>query len=752
MSTPTIAEPETGPRIYSAADDAALDPITYEILRHRLWEINSEQAVTIMKVSPSPVASEAQDFNVSLADGNGEVCYVGPYVQFHGVIMDLLIKRTIETRGRDVGINPGDMFLTNDPYAGAAHHNDVAVLAPFFHEGEILAWTGSMLHNIDIGGINVGGFCIDATDTFAEPIAIPPMKVVDRGTIRGDFEEVYLRQSRTPEMLALDLRAQIAANTVAHRRLQEVVERYGPDAIALTFARTLDETEQGMRERLLTIPDGEWRSREFIDKAMDGDRNVWLAQCTLRKEGDALTFDVRGSDPQIGHINLTRGGLRAGLMFPIIQILGWDLPWASSAMLRCITIESTPGTILDATPPACVSAATLPAMFVVQNLAQQSVCMMLSASEQWEREVIAQDSGSWTMMMIHGENKDGNPYQTMLMDPIAGGVGARSWKDGVNTGGFIHSPSARMVDLELNEQLYPILYLFRREAIDSGGPGEYRGGSALEIALVPYDVERINYQTLAYGVTYPNNVGLMGGLPGSAIEYRITRGAEVAEQLAAGELPQDTDPSVVGGEIEYPDFRGHFVQARDDVFFSSFTSSGGYGDPLDRDPDAVARDVESGRVSRRVAEEIHGVVLDEAGEVDADATAASRAQQLAARRGEGTIAAGEPGTKIEDSAAKVGQVNSALSILSAAGREVIACSRCRTELAASGESYKQGCLEHVAPIDSLSYQPDPKRYEMNVYLELRRYCCPGCGRQLCVDIARPGEPLFHDVDVAVEHG
>jgi N-methylhydantoinase B len=748
-SSSTAPGETTGPSIYRLGADAELDPITYEILRHRLWEINSEQAVTIMKVSPSPVASEAQDFNVILADGDGEVCYVGPYVQFHGVIMDLLIKRTIETRGSDVGVNPGDMFLTNDPYVGAAHHNDVAVLAPFFHEGEILAWTGSMLHNVDIGGINVGGFCIDATDTFSEPIAIPPVKVVDAGRIRGDFEEMYLRQSRTPEMLALDLRAQIAANNVAHRRLQEVVDRYGPEAVAMTFRRTLDETEAGMRKRLTAIPDGEWRYREFIDKAMDGDRNVWLAQCTLRKQGDELVFDVRGSDPQIGHINLTRGGLRAGLMFPIIQILGWDLPWASSAMLRCITIESTPGTIMDAVSPACVSAATLPAMFVVENIAEQCVCTMLSSSEEWEREVVAQDSGSWTMMMIHGANKDGTPYQTMLMDPIGGGVGARSWKDGVDSGGVIHSPSARMVDLELNELLYPILYLFRREATDSGGPGEFRGGSAVEIGLVPHDVERINYQTLAHGVTFPNNVGLAGGLPGAAIEYRLTRSAEIERLMASGELPQDTDPAVVGGETEWPDFRGHFVQERTDVFFSRFASSGGFGDPLDRVPGAVAQDVESGHVSGEVAREVYGVVLGADGAADEDATGALRAEKLRERLTAGTIAGGEPGERVPEGASKVGQLNRTLSIYASDGPDVIACERCRTELAANGESYKNGCREHVAPITSLPYQPDPTRYEMDVYLELRRYCCPGCGRQLCVDLARPGEPIFHDVDVVV---
>lgn len=748
-TTDSTEDRRTGPAIYRAPADGELDPITYEILRHRLWEINSEQATTIMKVSPSPVASEAQDFNVMLADGSGEVCYVGPFVQFHAVIMDLLIKRTIATRGQDVGINPGDMFLTNDPYLGAAHYNDVAVLAPFFADGEIIAWTGSMLHNIDVGGVNVGSFCIDAEDMFGEPIGFPPVKIVDAGVIRGDLEELYLRQSRTPQLLALDLRAQVAANNVSHRRLTEVVDRYGREAVGVTLQRTLDEAEAGLRKKLRSIPDGQWRYREFVDQAMAGDKGVHVARGTLTKTGDEVVFDVTESDPQIGHINVTSGLLRAAMMFPVIQILSWDLPWASSGMLRCITIESKPGTIMDAQPPACVSAATLPGMFVVQSLAEQLVCSMMAASPELQSEVVALDSGSWTMLMIHGLGHGGVPYQTMLMDPIGGAVGARSWKDGVNTGGFIHSPNARMVDVELNELLYPIMYLFRREAADSGGPGRFRGGATLELALIPHDTESITYQTLACGVTFPNNVGLAGGLPGAPVEYRLLQNTDVQEKLASGHVPQEATVEALGGELSWPSFRGHFEQDINAVVYARATSSGGFGDPLAREPDSVAQDVVDGCVSPAVAVAIYGVVVSADGAVDTHATAARREELLAARLSEGTIPRGEPGRKLDDSAQRLGQINPVIGIYSTPDGDTIACDTCRTELARQGENYKDGCREHVIELDSLPYVPDPHRYEMDTYLELRRYCCPGCGLQLAADLAEPGEPPFADVHVTV---
>jgi N-methylhydantoinase B len=747
----TVTQPDpataSGPSIYRVPAEAELDPVSYEILRHRLWEINSEQATTIMKVSPSPVASEAQDFNVMLADGSGSVCYVGPFAQFHAVIMDLLIQRTLETRGRDVGINPGDMFLTNDPYLGAAHYNDVAVLAPFFYEGEIVAWTGSMLHNIDVGGVNVGSFCIDADDMYGEPTGFPPVKIVDGGEIRGDIEELYLRQSRTPAMLALDLRAQIAANNVAHRRLDEVCERYGREAVGVTLRRTLDEAEAGLREKLRELPDGEWHHREFMDRAAADDFAIYAARGTLTKRGDRLLLDVTESDPQVGHINVTRGLLRAASMFPVIQILSWDLPWASSGLLRCVEIKSKPGTIMDAQPPACVSAATLPGLFVVQCLAQQLVCRMMCASETFARDVIALDTGSFTMMMIHGANKDGAPFQTMLMDPMGGAVGARSWKDGVNTGGYVHSPNSRMVDAEINELLYPILYLFRREAVDSGGPGRWRGGSTLELAIVPHETEGISYQTLARGVTFASGIGLAGGLPGAPVEYRLIRDTEVREKIAAGEIPQDATEEALGGELVWPSFRGHFDQGPADIVYARAASSGGFGDPLAREPQQVATDVLDGYVSIEVARVIHGVVCDAAGKVDAAATEAERAALIRARLGGEPAADG--GGELPADAEKVGQIDAGIGIFTAAGGTFTACTACRTQLSGSDENFKRGCHEAVGGLDELPYHPDPRRYEMDAYLELRRYFCPGCGAQVAADLALPGEELVLDARVEV---
>jgi N-methylhydantoinase B len=298
--------------------------------------------------------------------------------------------------------------------------------------------------------------------------------------------------------------------------------------------------------------------------------------------------------------------------------------------------------------------------------------------------------------------------------------------------------------VEINELLSPILYLFRREAADSGGPGRFRGGSGGEICIVPHKTERLDCQTVAHGVTFPNNVGFAGGMPGSPIEYQLIRGSNVRELIAGGELPQEPTPEKIGGELEWLPFRGHFTQLADDVFNVRFTTSGGFGDPLDRDPAAVVADVRNAYVSPEVAKATYGVVVDDDGELDADATEQRRAE-IAKRRLEGGTAPAEKGAVLGEGAERTGQVNQTIGIYRENGRVVTACERCHTTLAPADGNYKQGCHEQVTPVTELPYMPDPARYGMDEYLNLRWYHCPECARQLAVELAREGDGLFQDV-------
>lgn len=162
-------------RLHTETADV-IDPITYEVLRHALWNVNDEHGLTIEQVSGSPFANEAHDFNTVILTEDGEYVFFGPHIQFFSGVMDLPIKWTLENLGRSPGIRDGDMFLSNDPWIGAVHQSDVQLTCPVFWDGRIFCWVANSLHQYDIGGNTPGSFCADAQSVFDEPVPIPPSR------------------------------------------------------------------------------------------------------------------------------------------------------------------------------------------------------------------------------------------------------------------------------------------------------------------------------------------------------------------------------------------------------------------------------------------------------------------------------------------------------------------------------------------------------------------------------------------------
>ena len=171
------------------------------MLRHALWNVNTEHGNTIMKISGSPICAYGHDFNPCILDERGNFVFFGPFLQYLSAAVGNAVKWTLENRSENPGIADGDMWLCNDPWIGATHQNDVAVMAPVFHEGELFCWVANTLHQWDLGGTAPGGFNPFAQDVFWEPPCIPPVKIVEGDVIRIDVEEMYLRSSRMPDLV-----------------------------------------------------------------------------------------------------------------------------------------------------------------------------------------------------------------------------------------------------------------------------------------------------------------------------------------------------------------------------------------------------------------------------------------------------------------------------------------------------------------------------------------------------------------------
>jgi N-methylhydantoinase B len=723
---------------------AEVDPITYEVLSHKLWQITDEIGTTIRKVSGSPIATEANDFVGVVTDEYGDVVYMGPYIIFHAGVMDLMIKWTLENRCENPGIHDGDMFLCNDPWVGAVHQNDVAVLCPIFHEGELFCWAGTTVHQVDVGGKNPGSFAIEADEVFGEVPPVPPIKIVKDFEIQRDVEDVYLRRSRQPQMVALDLRAKIAGNNVARMRIRELIARYGPVTVKTVMKRVMDQAELLFRDRLRSLPDGVWRHIDYQEVAKQDDRGIYKVSLTMTKQDDELRFDFTGSDKQVGMINSTYAGLRGGTMAAILPMLCYDIPWSLGGIYRAITFISELGTINNADFPAACSMGSIAGTWQTENCANMTIAKMLAAHEGLKRQLLSGCGGSWTTMDVMGWDQRGMAFVTQIMDCMAAGFGARCYRDGVNTGGHLSIPMGRMPNIEATELFYPILYLYRREETDSGGPGRYRGGLGATSCWILHDTtERLTHVLAAFGVAMPTCGGLSGGYPANAAMYRMCRESNIREWIARGELPRDI--SELEGRMEYLCPKTQVYQHDRDVYQCLWQGGGGYGDPLDREPEQVREDVLSGYVSARMAAEIYGVVIRREDGTLAPAETQTQREAIRRQRLNGRPLSGTSG-RSEHIGGRQVRIDEHLSVTES-GR--VACTTCGHDLGPPQENYKlqlarrDRALTEICPLNR-----DPKTY-IDEEVVFREYACPGCATLIETEIILKSLPPVFDKQLRV---
>ncbi len=608
---------------------SAIDPLTHEVIRHRLWAITDEMGEAIKRMSGSVVVTDCNDFDAVICDELGDEVQVGLYNTHLCASTDMFVKWTLQHRSSSPGIRAGDQFICNDPWVGGGlHQNDVAVAAPVFWEGEVFAWVASVAHQVDLGGAAPGSMDIGGTDVFSESVPIPPTRIVADGQLLSDIEDMYLRRSRVPKLVALDLRAKVGANNLAVEQITKLIEKYGPTTVKAVMKRVMSDAETRLRAKLRELPDGTWTAVAHQDQAREGDREVYKIVVAMSKRDDQLTFDFTGTDPQVeGLINCTFGGLRAGVLVAVLPLLCGDIPWATGGIDRCIEYVTEPGTLNNCTFPASISKAPVASTWATTNAAIECLSAMLETTPKYRERAIGVCSGTWPMTIMSGQDQRGNPFVTMLCDAMAGGLGARTDQDGVDTGGQFNIPMGRMADVEMNEFVFPMLYLWRREEIDSGGPGRFRGGVGGSSCFVAHDTEArgINLLLSASGKAIPQSPGISGGYPGNTTHDVIVRGSDIREIFTRGELPTALDQ--VGGEEEILQPEGQTLIGWDDVYCGQWEAGAGYGDPLRRDPARVAHDLHEHKVSSEAASATYGVVFAADGTPDESATE-ERRQQL----------------------------------------------------------------------------------------------------------------------------
>jgi N-methylhydantoinase B len=703
----------------------AVDPFTFQIIRHKLNYINEEGIIALENVSGSPITTEGHDMMVSLYTAEGELMLGGVGFLHHLTSAAQAVKQILSYFGRE-NIGEDDVFFFNDSYTGALHPPDVFIISPIHFENELRGFSANFVHVTDIGAMDPGGFSPNARDCYQEGFQTKGLKLVEGGELRFDVMDTFLNQVRDPGMCALDIKSQLAANHVAKQRMKKLFSDYGVETVEAVSNELIRQSEELTRRRLLELPDGEWSTRQYVDSG----GGAWKAELKATKEGDALTYDFTGSDPQapIG-INCSYWATWGGMFAPIFPLLAWDITW-NVGVTRPIKLIAPEGTVVNCTRPAPLSIATVSMINIVNNLSSTVLSKMLGASEKHKRRATAVWYGSHSPITTFGTNALGEWYNGLLTDVFCGAGGGRAFKDGVDLGGEIPNVVSRWGNVEHHELRLPLLYLYRRVVPDSGGPGKYRGGLSHEYAFTPHGTGDKPMGLVCYGKgSYvPMSFGLFGGHSGCHTGYSTYHRANVDEWPHSFETTtcEELEEKQWGSQELHPG----------DIQYLRLTAGGGYGDPLDREPQALVDDVLLGAVTKESALEIYGVVLaDGEGGVPRIDLGATEAKRLALR----AERLGHAEDEIRPRQDVPGTMRRISEYLQRADDGATHCTWCGYSIAPAGADWK----EHAASRRSPPSVAGPFRKSDPRFLLIEAFC-PGCGTLLDIDLTNGDDPPLHD--------
>ncbi len=586
------------------------DPIALQLLWTRLEAIAEEGVLAIQRTAISPAVAEAKDCTCTIVGARGELLVGGGALGFHFGASCTAVKTILALHGDSVV--PGDVFFGNDPHSGIAIHNqDVMVAQPVFADGVLVAWAIASAHMIDMGGLQFGSFSPLATDCFQEAIRLPPVRLYRAGVEQTDIWAILRNNIRVPDLVEMDVRALIAGCHVTSEKLVELVAEQGG---AGRFERLADGMnallDAEFARRFGQITPGHYRSTSWSE----WETELYKLPCELTVADGRLRFDFTGVPPQCNHyINSKPWIVKANLVPHIQNLIAIDLPFANAIYDR-IEVYCPEGTILNCLPPAPNAASHMDVGGNAAAVALSTLVLALAASE----GAPARDHLAGVMPLCNHcmqtwsfQDKQGRPDGFLVIDGSgSGGAGALD-HDGVDFTFFLYGKHAplELIAAEIYEEWYPMLVTQKRFRTGAGGAGQFRSGAGVEMSFRPHGVDQLTGLMIATREHMPT-MGFAGGFPGARTEIVI----------------RDDD----GGQTAVSAQASHVEVRPGQEFHFRMASAGGYGDPLDRDPEAVLDDVLCDRMTAAEAQEAYGVVL--AGRaVDDAATKALRTASLTAR-------------------------------------------------------------------------------------------------------------------------
>jgi N-methylhydantoinase B/oxoprolinase/acetone carboxylase alpha subunit len=588
-----------------------IDPITFEVVKGRLWSITNEQGLVAATISGSQLIQECFDLNTGVMNKDGDGIFFGYYNTMVGSTMESGVKWIIEHEDEMGGFRDGDVFIYNDPWIGCVHLQDVQVAAPVFYEGKLICWQALAMHETDVGGPIPGSFGLGFSETFADGTLMTPIKLVDGGRYNKSIEMLYLRNTRTVLLNQLNLRARMGALNFARQRITETCKEYGRDIVTAVLEQTREYARGLLQARLRELPDGTWSECFYMDH--DGTSNqLYKAKLAMTKKGDRLTFDFTGTAGQApGIMNCTKTTLYGAILCGSMPLLCFDTPRSSAAVRDIIDVVINDGTIFSAQYPASASGGPIQAGNLAADLVYSCIAKMLACSDKYRDETEACWHGVFQAMGMAGLNRQGVPMLFSPLDAMAGGAGATRDKDGIDCAGMMIVMYMVIGNVESNEYLFPVLQPFRRIAPESCGHGKRRGGAGIMTSFIPHK-NMFPHQLflIGGGCAGPSMAsGLMGGYMPSISLVRIARNANIKEKFDSMQAICDISELKNDG-LEIKEGKFMTLISGSDLLVVIESGGGGYGDPLERDTGLIKKDVKEGIYSIETARRVYGCVLD----------------------------------------------------------------------------------------------------------------------------------------------
>lgn len=579
-----------------------LDPITLTVIQAGLQQVCDEMDLAFSRAAFSPVIAEANDRSDGIyAASDGALIAQGSagLPVFVGTMQHSTRTLIEKINSGDVAApNPGDIYIVNDPYLGGTHLMDVRFAKPFYRDGEIFCWLSNTGHWPDTGGAVPGGFSASATAVEQEGLRLPPVKLFKQGVMDKEIFSIIQSNIRVAEQRIGDVQAQAAALLVGETRLAALLDRYGDATVSDAISELNMRAASQMRASIKNIPNGTYRSEAYVDS--DGVVNTPLTiALSVSKSDETLTFDFRDSSaPCLGPMNSVRATTYSAVYLAMRHIFP-DVPMNAGAFAP-FTITGIDDTFLDAKYPRPVSGC---AAEVSQRIAEAVFAALVQAIPEKVTAAPAGTSGNFAL----GGFDPARDRNYVMYQISGGGYGGNAHHDGLSNGcstiGISKAPP-----IEIMEQAYPVLYRHYALHEGSGGAGKHRGGFGLD-----YEVELRRGEAKASFVMDHGRFGPQGAVNGGDGEVNKVTVHRDGAPYTPEHLSKEQDIPLNTGDRVHVQTPG----------------GGGYGDPLDRDPQLVAEDVRLERYSPQQAKILFGVVLTSSFEVDSAATSALREEKRA---------------------------------------------------------------------------------------------------------------------------